>query len=196
MFFFSIGTIIKKRWGAEQWDQTGARNWGELRAGTCQVSCFPTGKNSTSQVSGIQRGIFWLFRASIMMNDTVVFFPISPSSKLQMKLDYAFLWNCKIGLKRQTRSSQNSEENYTKEMSAIVKHQPKRENKTSRTASYSSEHILQEKKGFKNSKTVQCCVIHCLVYFYLQICTWIIVKLILFKTSWFFAGIWYLPSDK
>ena len=44
------------------------------------------------------------------------------------------------------------EETYAKEMSAIAKQQPEQENKTPLAASYSSEHLLLEKKDFKNPK--------------------------------------------
>lgn len=65
-------------------------------------------------------------------------------------------------------------------MSVIAKQQPEQENKAALTSSYSSEHLLQEKKVLKNPKLYEI-VMHCLVYFYVQICTWIIVKFILFQ---------------
>lgn len=55
-------------------------------------------------------------------------------------------------------------------MSVIAKQQPEQENKAALIASYSSEHLLQEKKGLKNPKLYEI-VMHCLVYFYVQICT-------------------------
>lgn len=55
-------------------------------------------------------------------------------------------------------------------MSVIAKQQPEQENKAALTAPYSSEHLLLEKKGLKNPKLYEI-VMHCLVYYYLQICT-------------------------